>query len=137
MSGVIILGLVGGGFFIWLESQKDELRAMGIEAEEEAKKFAASTDSEGCLQEALSRIPAHDTLLLRVRNGIFLYACLESAEYTPGFCDDVPEKSLKGAVDVAMWCVQQCDSEDPHLQECSKLWKKVVDFCSDRKQQAN
>lgn len=130
---VVIVVLFVVGIVLFVKSKAGDFESMRIEIEEEVKEFSATADSQDCLDEALSRLPEGGDILSNARNVVFLGKCLEAAEYTSGFCDDVPDEDKIGVFKSGVWRLNQCGANNPNLQECQKLWGQVADFCSERK----
>jgi len=126
---VVILGLLIIGPIIWVNLNKDKIKAEYSVVREEAKKFAESSTSEGCLQESLLRVTKFKSLSSYGQNRGFFWECLKCAEYTPGFCDDIPEKA---GFKEFTWANQKCKNS-PNSGECIQLWNLVIQFCSARK----
>lgn len=135
--GIIALTfiLVAGGIIFWIKSNEGKFESMRIEIEKEVEEFATDADSWDCLNEALERIPDAQGVIEESKNRVFLSKCLVAAEYSSGFCDDIPDEDKLGIIEAGKWRVTQCGGiGSANLQACQKIWGKVAEFCSERKE---
>ena len=67
-------------------------------------------------------------MLKIAKNKVFLEKCLENAQYTQDFCDDVPEKA--GMAEF-FWAQDKCRN---HSQdgECLQYFSVVIGFCAEK-----
>ena len=85
VAGCLLVTCFGGGYLIYRN-----FVAPGGAAYTEGASFAATTDNNGCLGEARSRVKADPGMANAVVQGVFLMSCLEKSAAAPGFCDSIP-----------------------------------------------
>jgi hypothetical protein len=127
-SGVLLLGLSIGGLMWWLSSHRGELRAQGIEAEAQARRFAQGKNSTACIHEAIARLDSAKGFVEQAVVNVFFKTCLSSAERTAELCVDVPPTSeLLGS---ATWRVQTCAAlGKPSDNACGRLMGAIQEVC--------
>src|SRR5581483_8329379 len=85
-------------------------------------------DSQGCVDESISRYKKEPGFSSAISNAIFMRTCLDASKPTPGFCNDVPKKTefMKSAE----WRRDQCSRIDLSKDSyCQQLFQPVQDFC--------
>jgi hypothetical protein len=131
---VLVFILIVVAIVFWIRSNEGTFESMRLEIEEEVQDFSASADSWDCITEALSRMPDASGIIEGAKNEVFLSKCLVAAEYSEGFCDDIPDEGKIGIIEAGKWRIAQCGGiGSPDLKACQKLWGKVAEFCSERR----
>lgn len=124
---LLIVGVVGAGVFWWMRN-KDALMAWAKEVVTEAKDFGSKTDNQGCVDESISRYKKEPGFSNAISTSIFIRTCLDASKPTPGFCNDVPQKTE--FMKAAEWRRGQCEkiglSKDSY---CQQMFQPVQDFC--------
>ncbi len=128
--GVMILmcGLFSAGASWWYGENKDRLKGVSERAKKEGAAFAFNHHDEACLDEALRRLSARSGIIDQAEHKLFLKACLEKAERSPGFCTSVPSRSEIMAS--AQWAVERCAAKGKTGdQNCPRLLQSVQEAC--------
>jgi hypothetical protein len=124
---VLFCGLGVGAVAWWFNSNKDQLKAKGERVMGEAQAFAQTSDSAGCLKEALARLERNPGFMDEVEHRVFLGECLRSAPRTATFCDGVPP--MGEIMKAALWSRQQCESYAGPKEACGRMMQEVMTFC--------
>ncbi|MBO0725781.1 MAG: hypothetical protein J2P52_09295 [Blastocatellia bacterium] len=129
IGGLFLLGiLVVGGFVYWFYQNKGKLIQAAQNIEKEAREFGAKTNSEGCLNEALSRHKRDKSFTGRISTQGFLTVCLQASEASPGFCEDVPPQ--KEIMKSANWMLKKCAGAGmQNDQGCQQIFGVVQTYC--------
>ena len=124
---MLTCGLLFAGGAWWLDSNKDHLKEVGQRAMQEGKDFAASSDRDGCVTEALRRLDAKGAFMEQVEHKLFLEACLRAAPAAAS-CEGVPARG--DIMKSAQWAVDEC-ARRGHAgnQDCGRLVGAVVEIC--------
>jgi hypothetical protein len=142
MTGTRIVALVLGGTALlaaggfvaasyWWQAQGPRIRAEGQAVIAEAGQFGASTDNDGCLQEALGRYDAcDDGFACNVKNNIFFAHCLQASSHVAGFCDGLPTDD--SIMDSATWRVAQCERYEREGSYCGNFFGEMQKYCESR-----
>jgi hypothetical protein len=124
---MVVVLFIGSGVVWWMRN-KDGLIAHGKEAAAEGKQFGQGTDSQRCVDEALSRYRKEPGLGSVTWNSIFMRMCLDESRLIPGFCDSVPKTTE--FLRTAQWRIEQCSriglSNDTY---CPNLFQPLQTFC--------
>lgn len=117
---MLAMGTCVGGAAWWISSRAEGMIAMAEGVQIEAEAFGTRTDQQGCLDESVARNVACAGLICSVEVSIFLGLCLEAAQSTEGFCDDVPPMSE--IMTSIRWRLEACSKlADPSEQRCTRL----------------
>lgn len=129
MGGVALLcGASSAAGYWWFNENKDKLKGVGERAKAEGAAFAYEHDSEECVDEGLRRLAEHSGIVDQAGHKLFLKACLEKAQRSPGFCAGVPPRSEIMAS--ASWSVERCVAKGkPEDQSCARLMQAVQESC--------
>lgn len=124
-----LLGLaVVGGVTWWFMSNKDRIVSESKDTMAEAQAYAASHDQNACVDEGLRKVAKCDGFVCEAQTKIFTTMCLQEAQRTPGFCDDVPPPSE--IMKTSRWVVAECERRGkPGNQRCSRLVQAVPEVC--------
>jgi hypothetical protein len=127
---LLAVGAVVAGVY-WLSRNKDTLIARGRDVFVEGQQFGRSTDNHGCVNESVSRYKKEPGFGTTISNGIFIRACLQSSQPTPGFCDDVPKQT--DFIKSAQWIMSRCRQVDlENDSNCQGLFSPVQQFCEEK-----
>ena len=132
VAGISVLtcGLGVAGAMWWFNSNKDALKGKAEKMVAEARAFAATSDSDGCLKEALARLKTHGGLMSEIEQRVFLSECLKTAAKSPHFCDDVPGRDE--ALQIALWARQTCEKKyDGPMESCGRTMQELPAYCAD------
>lgn len=130
-GGVLVLamGTCVGGAAWWISSAKEGIVAMVDRVQTEAEAFGTQTDQQGCLDESVARNVACAGLICSAEVSIFLGLCLDVAQSTEGFCDDVPPMSE--IMTSIRWRLDTCSRlAGSSEQRCTRLlaeWQRHCD----------
>ncbi|MBO0859544.1 MAG: hypothetical protein J2P21_13880 [Chloracidobacterium sp.] len=129
IGGLFLLGLlVVGGFVYWFYHNKGKLIQAAVNIEKEAREFGAKTNSDGCLNEALSRHKRDESFTGRISTQIFLTFFPQASEASPGFCDDVPPQ--REIIKTANWVLKKCAGAGMHNdQSCQQIFGVIQTYC--------
>ncbi len=143
---VVVLSIIGGFFLLaviavggiayWVYQNKDKWIQSVDQAGNDAKKFGAQTDNEGCLKEALSRHKQNKSLTGQISTQIFLSICLQESAPSTGFCDGVPKKDE--IMKSISWTLKKCtDSSMQNDEGCKRMFGLIQEYChrGDRRQE--
>ena len=130
---VFFILIVGVGW--WAVKNAGRLQEIAERARKEGKAFAAKTDADGCINEALARLDSHQDVIGSVGESFFLRACLDAAPRPADFCDAVPKRDeyMKSSNWVEAECTRRKHSKSTL---CSAFMQEVQDFCWPRKRDA-
>lgn len=127
---LLVVGVIVAGVF-WWSNNKDALLAKGKAVYEEGEQAGRKTDSQGCVDQSVTRYKAEPGFTSGISTGIFMQVCLQVSRPTPGFCDEVPKETE--FMKAARWQMAQCErvglSSD---QYCRQLFQGVQRFCDKR-----
>jgi hypothetical protein len=127
--GVLTCGLGVGGVTWWFNSNKDALKGKADKMLGEARTFAATSDSHGCLKEALARLKTNSGLMGEIEQRVFLTECLKVAAKSPDFCDDVPGRDE--VLQIALWARQTCEKKyDGPMEQCGRMLQELPTYCA-------
>jgi hypothetical protein len=129
IGGLILLALIAvGGAGYWFYQNKEKLTQALENIGNEAKRFGAKTNNEGCLKEALARHKRANSFPERMATQNFLGICLHASEPSPGFCDGAPpQREIFKAAD---WANKRCsDAGMPGDPGCAQLFSAVQSYC--------
>lgn len=139
-TGRIVMALVGSilAFLLllvaagawWWTNHRSELVAAGETAQAEGSSFGATTDLNGCVQQALLRFDACENFGCQIANNIFIQACLRAAAPTAEFCLDVPP--LDDLMRSVTWRAEMCMQGGRSGTFCGELMGRVQDYCDER-----
>lgn len=122
-----IVCVVGGS--LWFKKNKGKLLEMGERASAGGRAHGESTDSEGCLDEALTRLDSSKGMMEEVELKIFLKECLAAAEETEGFCDGVPPPGE--IMKTVTWVTSTCKEKGRGgEQRCTRVVQAIQDHCN-------
>jgi hypothetical protein len=137
---LIVLGaltLLGGGcvaaIMYWVESNREEIEAIGAAATAEGESFGADTDAAGCIDEALRRGAECDGVMCEAGTSIFLRSCLHTADVPDDYCDDVP--SVDSILDAVRFRTAVCEERVPkeQVKRCTRIVDSIQEYCHMRK----
>jgi hypothetical protein len=133
LSVMVVLVLMclaaSGATYLWLDKNKDQLKASGDAAKKEGHALAQTTDAEGCVDEALRRLTTASGIVDQAVNNLFLEACLDDAPQPAKFCDGAP--ALSEYVLGAQWTVGRCAAKGRGQdQACGRLMQVVQKRCT-------
>ena len=126
---LVLIGLAAvGGFVWWIAANKDRLLAEGKESIEEAQRYAASHEQKECVDEGLARANRCGGLMCETNASVFTTACIREAEISPGFCDEVPERTE--IIAMSRWAIAECKRRGKgNVQRCQRLMQGVAEAC--------
>ncbi len=128
---VIIIGL-----YAWVNKDRwlMEFNQSRVEQTEQFKsagdRYGMSNDQQACLDKALNEFDGCLGYSCTVNQGIFLKACLNQAQPSPGFCEGVPEYREKPTEDDKSWAKYYCWDNNIRGEGCRLLMKQQQYFCS-------
>jgi hypothetical protein len=97
---------------------------------EEGEELGATTDQQGCLDEALGRTDGKGSVTA-IAAGVFMRGCFDSAQPTEGFCDGVPAESEILAT--VTWSQQRCAGLGRvNDQGCVSVMRIMQTYCSEK-----
>jgi hypothetical protein len=127
-SGALFVGLVIGGFVLWLHANRDQLRAKGRAAEAEGKQYGLDKSSHACIDESLTRLARTHGFWEQAVLGMFLKSCVQSAPSDPTLCEGVP--ATDDIWKTATWRNQFCAAHGkPGDQDCCNLVARIQEVC--------
>lgn len=134
---VAVVGVIGGFYYY---------RSSTAQAIEKGRRFGATTDQRGCLDESLRQVRDFanrpNTFRERLKNqmlGPFTSGCLRTSRASAGFCDNVPRvEDLHDLGPSLEWESRQCPDEltgsgcsgvfAAVTKECGKIKLETVDY---------
>lgn len=126
---IVICGVGVGGAAYWAKGAVGDLKELGEKTKADADAFAKSSDSNGCLAEALRRMEAEPGLKAEITHQVFLEFCLKSAAKAPGFCDGAPKAGEITAT--ATWSVSKCEAAGKaKVEACPRAMQAVAKYCA-------
>lgn len=129
IGGLFLLAIIAvGGIVYWFSQNKDRIVHSLEQRGKEAKEFAAKTNNEGCLNEALTRHKRDKSITGQISTTIFLNICLQESQPSPGFCDGVLQNNE--VTRSTSWKVKKCsDSGLQNDQGCQQILDVVQEYC--------
>jgi hypothetical protein len=129
VGGLILVGaLIVGGFSYWVYKNKDKFVQSVEQPMKDGKEFGAKTNSEGCLNEALSRHKRDNSIMGRISTTTFLTVCLEASSPSSGFCDSIPARGE--IMKSGSWAIKKCGEVGlQNDQGCQQLFGAVQAYC--------
>ena len=119
---------VGLGVYLWRQYGRG-LLAGGQQSFGEGREFGRTSNSRGCLTEAVERHRRAASLGELFAVNLFLRACLDAAPPAEGFCDGVP-RPLEIAR-TARWGREQCHAHGLSVErQCGQLFAQVQQYCA-------
>jgi hypothetical protein len=127
---LLCLGLGVWGY-LWVDENKDELRADVERTTQEARTFGATTDQNGCVTDGLRRAAGCGTIdvMCEVNAKMFVVECLGAASAVEGFCNGVP--AATDILGTTTWSLGQCATlGHPQDQRCTRVIAAVQEHCA-------
>ena len=129
---VVLIGAIAIGLGVyWIKAHGGELMERSKQTLAEGQKFGKGTDNQGCVTETISRHKHNPGISGVLSTQLFLNACLQSSQPTPGFCDEIPEQL--DFIKSAEWQRDQCArnqlTDDNY---CPSIFQTVQKFCEKR-----
>ena len=124
---LLVTGAIAGGVY-WLARSKDALTARSKAITTEGTDFGHRTDSQGCVDESVSRYKKAPGFGSSISTSIFMTACLDASRPTRGFCAEVPnQRNFSRSPE---WRIEQCRHFDLASDKyCAEFFGPVQQFC--------
>ncbi|HJZ82091.1 MAG TPA: hypothetical protein VKD91_17155 [Pyrinomonadaceae bacterium] len=125
IAAVIVVGVVGGIFYLGLGKHIDTVEAQGME-------FGRKTDQQACKEETIRRLKSakKSVDLIREQDAyLFIYGCFETCRPTSGFCLDAPKED--SFFTVRKWAQDRCRLEGAPegYEPCVSVFEVVAHAC--------
>jgi hypothetical protein len=121
---------VGLGVYLWRQHGRGFVEG-GQQSFGEGREFGRTSNSGGCLTEAVERHRRADSFGELFGVNLFLRSCLDAAPPSEGFCDGVP-RPLE-FVRMAQWGQEQCRAHGLSVEkQCGQLFAQVQQYCAAR-----
>lgn len=135
----LLLTLVLGVWYLlysdqWLANFNQERQQDAQIYREQGLLAGAQTDQQGCQDQALTHfnLCRDSNFICTVNQGVFLKACFETAQSTPGFCDDLPAFNEKATEEEKDWAKYNCWDMDIRGEGCRLLLRQRLQLCHDQ-----
>lgn len=127
---LLCVAAVGVGVYLWRQHGRGFV-AGGQQSFGEGRDFGRTSNSRGCLTEAVERHRRAASFGELFGVNLFLRGCLDAAAPTEGFCDTVP-----GPLEftrTAQWGQEQCRAHGLSVEkQCGQLFAQVQQYCAAR-----
>jgi len=128
--GVVTVLALAGGAYYWFESNKNDLRNMGLEADQRGRAFGRAKVASDCINEGLRQTDECGELdiMCQVKPRLFTKACLDSTDVPTDFCNDVPPTN--DIMDSVFFRNARChDLGRPNSQSCQRFLEVLQNHC--------
>lgn len=126
----VCAGAAGVGVYLWRRHGRGLLEG-GQQGFGEGREFGRTSNSRGCLTEAVERHRRAASFGELFAVNLFLRGCLDAAAPTEGFCEGVP-RPLE-IVRTAEWGREQCHAHGLSVErQCGQLFAQVQQYCAAR-----
>lgn len=130
--GVVVAALCAAavvlGVYLWRQHGRGLVEG-GQQSFGEGREFGRTSNTRGCLTEAVERHRRAATFGDLFGVNLFLRGCLDAAAPTEGFCDGVP-RPLE-FVRTAQWGQEQCHAHGLSVEkQCGQLFAQVQQYCA-------
>jgi len=127
---LLCAGAAGLGVYLWRQHGREFVEG-GQQGFGEGREFGRSSNSQGCLTEAVARHRRAASFGEMFGVNLFLRGCLDTAAPTDGFCDGVP-RPLE-FLRAAQWGQEQCHRHGLSVErQCGQLFAQVQQYCAAR-----
>ena len=121
---------VGLGVYLWRQHGRGFVEG-GQQSFGQGRDFGRTSNSRGCLTEAVERHRRAASFGELFAVNLFLRGCLDTAPPTEGFCDGVP-RPLE-FTRTAQWGQEQCRAHGLSVErQCGQLFAQVQQYCAAR-----
>lgn len=133
-AGVVLAfvsaGVAGLGVYLWRRHGRGLVEG-GQRSYDGGREFGRTSNSRGCLTEAVERHRRAGDFGELLGVNLFLRGCLDAAPPTEGFCDGVP--GPLEFVSTAEWGREQCHAHGLSVErQCGQLFAQVQQYCAAR-----
>jgi len=117
----------------WLKDFNQERQQQQSEYIQRGKLFGESVDQQQCLDKSLEQLGNCFSFSCTLDHGAYLRACLQKAQPSEAFCEQVPSYKEKASEEDKQWLKDNCWDKNLNGESCRFLFKQQIHFCSVKK----
>lgn len=132
---VALLCIIIGGSAMaarsWWGKNKDRIAEAGRTELLAGQEFGQTTDNAGCVSSSVERYRQSPGMMQTVKTSMYMSACLDKSQPTPGFCESVPARTE--IMKTAEWSARECQTAELTDRYCPQLIRRIQDFCQPKR----
>lgn len=114
----------------WLKEFNQERQQQQSEFIARGNLFGESANQQQCLDKGLELLGNCFSYNCTLDHGAYLRACLQNAQPSTSFCDQVPSYREEASEEDKQWLKDNCWNKNLNGESCRFLFKQQIHFCS-------